>query len=199
MLNLGLSFSQNIFFAIHVKGSLFETSFTSITRTSVPACLSVRPSVCLLYQSQKLSHRYVGLYMARAVILRPLIRGTCVRFQANPCKISDGKSDTGTCFSPCTSLVLCRCNTTNNPCSFIHLSFTLFKHKELTTSLNNTSKWDIEHYIDRENVCDWRRCKDSQNSNCSVPIFTETERRNYKHLLQDSCALYPESDATIYG
>jgi hypothetical protein len=37
-----LGFFKNIIFVVNVKESLFETSFTSITGTFVPACTSVR-------------------------------------------------------------------------------------------------------------------------------------------------------------
>jgi hypothetical protein len=36
----------------------------------------------------------------------------------------------------------------------------------------------------------------------AIAVYQYLPRRseeNYKHLFQDSCALYPESDVTIYG
>ena len=41
-------------FVVNVKGSLFETSFTSITGTFVPACPSVRLYVCFISHKSSL-------------------------------------------------------------------------------------------------------------------------------------------------
>ena len=75
-------------------------------------------------------------------------------------------------------LLLCHCHSAITPCSFIHLSATLYELKESTALLNNTSKWNIEHCIDWKEVCHWWTRKDSQKSNCNVPAFTKTERGN---------------------
>ena len=134
-----LVFFLNIVFAICVKDSLFETRFTSIRRTSVPACLSVRLYVFFISHKNFLIVTSVCTWLVRSFAGR-LQEGFVFDSRPIHVRLVMDKVTLGHIFlwvRPLSCAV------------FIPLVIhTLIKLKEWTASLNYTSKWGIEHYID---------------------------------------------------
>jgi len=82
----------------------------------------------LLYSFDSLSWYYVKTFSPhQAVSRRPVTGQARVRFKANPRGIASGQSDSGTSFSPRTSLLLCQNLSTNAPYTFIHLLPVLYR------------------------------------------------------------------------